>query len=1088
MLQFILGRASTGKTYTVLNKIKEFSLNNKESVLIVPEQFTFESERQVLKTVGDSFALNTEVLSFSRLYDEVGRHTGGVSAKLLSDCEKNIFMHKALVNSKDKLRLWQKYVNSVTFAKTMLDTIGEFKINSVTSGDLLAVSENIQSNALKTKLCDIAVIYDEYDLCVGEKYIDPADCLTKLYEKLISYRYFEGKTVFLDSFKGFTGQQFRIIERILTQAENVYISLCYNPQSDKEFSVFSNIRKSIDKIKSIASSRAVKIAEPIILSDSHYNSKALASVEKIMSGETLENEWNDNSVSVLKCSNTFDEADKITTIIKKLVREENYRFKDFVIIARDLDTYKEAVKSSCEKNGISLYFDNRFPLSSFPLCVMAFSAIDALNFSTENILRMQKTGLATLEFSEISRLENYAYLWNITGDNWLTDFEMNPNGFVTDSLKEDDKKELEFLNDLRIKAVEPLINFKNLFKNNAKDMAKALIKLFRECDVNEKLRLIADRVAAENIHLSPDVLSGCYGLFMDVLDSVVTCFGEEIISQKDFTEALKVAVSLADVGTIPQMLDEVSFGSADRIRPSRPKIAFILGANQGIFPQNSGNAGIFNLSERKNLIGCDINIADNSIYSSIDEEFLVYSNLCCASDKLFISYSSKSLSGEGLERSSFVDKIINSLSVNVVDYENGSFNEDYLPQTYSSCFSQYCRNYKNNKSVANTMKFVLKDTEFANRLEMLDTDLNTDNLKLSNDVAKKLYGKNIAMSASKFDTFSRCKFSFFCRYGLKAKRIQPADFDVMQRGTIVHYCLERLVTDNMNGFSGVSESELDTLTEKYVNDYLDSVVGFRNVFTKHTEFLVSRLVRSLKEVVRHIAKELSQSDFKPIACELKIGIGDDDLKVSFPFSEGDISLFGSIDRLDKYNGYIRIIDYKTGSKSFKLPDILFGLNMQMLIYLYAVTRAQGIDDELAAGILYQPSKRDIKGEGLAMNGLLQGDEVLINAMDKSGVGEFVPKLSFNKDGSISKRSNSFIEKENFTHIFDLVEKVISEAGDKIISGDVSVDPVDGRESAACTYCDFYSVCGFENGTARQVPNICNNDVFECMKEGEKSGI
>lgn len=1088
MLQFIFGRASTGKTYTVLNKIKELSLNNKESVLIVPEQFTFESERQVLKTIGDGFALNTTVLSFSRLYDEVGRNIGGISAKLLSDCEKNIFMHKALVNSRDKLSLWQKYVNSVTFAKTMLDTIGEFKINSVTSGDLLNVSKNIQSNTLKNKLCDIAVIYDEYDLCVGEKYIDPADCLTKLYEKLLSYKYFEGKTVFLDSFKGFTGGQFKIIERILSQAENVYISLCYNPDSDKEFSVFSNIRKSIDKIKSIANSRAVKIAEPIVLSDSYYNSKTLECVEKIMSGEVVENVDVDNSVSVLKCANIFDEAESVATIIKKLVREENYRFRDFVIIARDLDTYKEAVKSSCEKNGISLYFDNRFPLLSFPLCVMVFSAIDALNFSTENILRMQKTGLATLEYSEISKLENYTYLWNITGDNWLSDFEMNPNGFVTDSLTEEDKKELEYLNDLRKKAVEPIIKFKNAFKNNAKDMAKAIIKLFSECGVNEKLRIIADKVAEDDIQLSSDVLSGCYALLMDVLDSVVTCFGQESISQKDFTEALKVAVSLADVGTIPQMLDEVSFGSADRIRPSRPKIAFILGANQGVFPQNSSNSGIFNLSERKNLIDSDINIADNSIYSSIDEEFLVYSNVCCASDKLYISYSSKSLSGEGLEHSSFVDKIINSLSLKTVDFESDNFNQDYLPQTYSTCFSQYCRNYKNNKSVAKTIEFVLKDTEYENRVEKLDSDLNTDNLRLSKDVAKNLYGKNIAMSASKFDTFSRCKFSFFCRYGLKAKRLQPADFDVMQRGTIVHYCLERLVNDNKGGFLGVTESKLDSLTEQYVNDYLDSVAGFRNVFTKHTEFLVSRLVRSLKEVVRHIAKELSQSDFKPMACELKIGKGENDLKVSFPFSEGEISLFGSIDRLDKYNGYIRIIDYKTGSKSFKLPDILFGLNMQMLIYLYAVTRAQGIDDELAAGILYQPSKRDIKGEGLAMNGLIQGDEALVNAMDKSGVGEFVPKLSFNKDGSISKRSNSFIEKENFSYIFDLVEKLMSETGDRIMDGDVSVDPVDGRESAACAYCDFNSVCGIENGTARQVPNISNNDVFERMKVGENNGI
>lgn len=1085
MLQFIFGRPSSGKTHTITNKIKELSNSGKESVLIVPEQFTFESERQVLRTVGDSFSLNTTVLSFSRLCDETGRNVGGISAKVLSNSDKIIFMHKALVNSRDKLKLWQKYADSITFAKTMLDTIGEFKINSVSHEELINASNSVESQTLRLKLHDIAVIYSEYDLCVGEKFIDPVDSLTRLYDTLLSYKYFERKTVFIDSFKGFTGQQFKIIERILAQADNVYISFCYNPQNKREFGIFTNIRKNIEKIIKIANSRAVKIAEPIILDKPYYNFNSLSAVEKIMSGEFVSPENIDKNVSVFKCATGFDEAGYVATVIRKLVREENYRFKDFVIIARDTDNYKEAVTSACKKNGISLYYDNRFELSAFPLSVFTFSVIKALNFSTENILKMQKTGLATLGFSDVSKLENYTYLWNITGENWLNEWEMSPKGFSTDSLEIEDIKELETLNALRQKAIEPIISFRNSFKNDARSMAKAIVKLFDDCNVSEKLIKMSDRFESENNAMSREVLSQCYDLFMSILDSVVSCFGEEKISQKDFTEALNTAVSLSSVGTIPQMLDEVTFGSADRIRPSRPKIAFVLGANQGVFPKITGNAGIFNLSERKCLIDSDISIADNSVYSSIDEEFLVYSNLCCASDKLFITYSSKSLSGEVLEPSSFIDKILKGLNIEIIDLSNNVFNNDFAPETKEAVFSEYCRNLKQNAVASNTLKAVLDETDFSQKIANINSLTARDSLSIEKETAKKLYGSNIAMSATKLDTFSRCRFSFFCRYGLNAKKLQPADFDVMQRGTIVHYCLEQLINENKDNFSSLTNSELDLLTEKYVNSYLDSVVGFRNIQTKRTEFLIDRLVRSLREVVRHIAKELSQSDFKPCACELKIGKGEDAINITFPFSEGEISLYGSIDRMDKYGGYVRIIDYKTGSKSFKLPDILFGLNMQMLIYLYAVTRGSGLNDTSAAGILYQPSKRDIKGEGLAMNGLLQGDIELINAMDKSGEGEFVPKLPLNKDGSISKRANSFIEKENFTDIFDLVEKLMSETGDKIISGDINVDPIDGRESPACAYCDFHSVCGFENKTAKKVPNLSNSEVFECMKEGEE---
>ena len=1083
MLQFIFGRAATGKTNSVLNKIKELSLNNKESVLIVPEQFTFESERAILKEIGDSFALNTTVLSFSRLCDEVGRNVGGISQTVLSESDKIIFMHKALNNVADRLKLWKKYVGSVTFAKTILDTISEFKINAIGYEDILKASETVSSETLKLKLWDISIIYQEYDLCVGEAFLDPTDSLTKLYNSLLKFNYFADKTVFIDSFKGFTGQQYKIIERILCQAEKVIISLCYNPENKNEYGIFSNIRKAIEKISNIAKSRAISIAEPIVLKEQYYNSSSLASVESFISGEECTKDCDDKAVAIVKCATAFDEAEFVANKIRKLIREENYRYRDFVIIARDSDNYREAISTFCNKNGISLYFDNRFPLSSFPLSVFVSSAIKALDFSSESIFKMLKTGLGALEFSEITLLENYTYIWNISGEAWLKEWKMNPKGLVTDELSEEDIKLLEKINSLRLKAINPIVSFKSSFKNSAYSMAKAIAELISDNNISEKLSFISEKLNGETIGFNTTVLNQCYEQYMKILDSLVTCFGEQKISKKEFTDALCLAVSSSDVGTIPQMLDEVAFGSADRIRPSRPKIAFIVGANQGVFPKSLSNSGIFNLLERKSLIDLDINIADNSVYSSIDEDFLVYTSLCCASDKLFISYSAKAVSGEILEPSAFVNTISENLNIDIVDLTDDAVLSGFLPETEELMFSKYCRNLKVDSNDAITIKSALENSD---KFDFINSFLTENRFTLQKETAKKLYGSNIAMSASKFDTFNRCKFSYFCRYGLGAKKLEPADFNVMQRGTIVHYCLERLILENE--LKSISETELDSITEIYVNDYLNSVEGFSNMFTAKNKFLVSRLVRSLKEVVRHIARELSQSDFTPTACELKIGTGEDEINVAFPFDEGEITLFGSIDRLDSYNGYVRIIDYKTGSKSFKLPDILFGLNMQMLIYLYAVVRGNGLADHFAAGILYQPSKRDIKGEGLAMNGLLQNDVNLVYAMDKSNMGEFVPKLQLNKDGTLSKRANSFIEKTDFTEIFDLVEKTMRDTGNKILCGDISVDPIDGRESPACKYCDFHTVCGFENKVANRVPDLSNGEVFKIMREEKENGI
>ncbi len=1089
MLQFILGKACSGKSYLITQKIKSLSENNCESILIVPEQFTFESERNILSELGDKAFLNTSVLSFTRLCDEVGRNIGGMAGTVLSDADKIIFMSRALESVKDKLNIWRKFASSASFAKSMIDTIGEFKINACSSDDLIRASELIESPSLSNKLKEIALIYNEYDLLVGEKFIDTADSLTKLYFTLENYKFFKGKNVFIDSFKGFTGQQFKIIERIISQAENVYISLTDNLENTKQFGLFTNIRLAAEKIKKYATAHSVEIAEPIILNETYFKGANLKNFESFLSNNKSENTDNDASVIISKCTDIYGEAEAIARTIRKLVRTENYRFRDFVIIARDADTCADAVLNACKRNKISCFYDNRVPLSSFPLAVAINAAISAVKLNSEDIFKFNKTALGNLKFNEIFILENYVNLWNIDGEDWLKDWDMNPKGFTTNtSSEEETNKKLAEINRLRELAIAPIINFKNRFNSDTKTMVNAIFKLIDECDIPEKLIKISKNADFGDFDRTFEIFQSSYKQYIEILNSLVRCYGESGISVSDFSDNLNLSVSLATVGVIPQMLDQVTFGSADRIRPSRPKIAFILGANQGKFPMTPSNNGLFNIIERRNLINAGLNIADNSVYSYIDEEFLVYCNLCCPSEVLYIFYSEQTISGEVLEPSSFVLKAKEKLNLKLQDFSGCFLNENSIPETFDTAFTDYCKFKLNCPDSAKTISLALNGSVAQNRIEFLNSAVDKRYSSLNQDVAKKLYGSNIKLSATKFDTFNRCKFSFFCRYGLGAKRLQPADFDVMQRGTVVHFVLEQLISKHSGDIETLSSEELDLLTEKYINLYLDSVSGYRSREDARIKFLVSRITRSLKEVIRHVAAEIAQSEFKPVACELGIGTENSDISVTFPFESGKISLIGSIDRVDEYNGYIRIIDYKTGSKSFKLPDILFGLNLQMLIYLYAVIRGRDLPDTSAAGILYQPSSRDINDNGMAMNGLLPLEPELIFAMDKKGEGEFVPKLSFTKNGTVSKRSNSFIEKENFSEIFDYIELLMSKTGNSITSGDITVSPTDGRESAACKYCDFSKVCGFKDNVPERVPDLNNEAVFEKIKEVKTNGI
>ena len=445
MLQFVFGKPLSGKTSYCMDKLSQLSLDNNEIIYIVPEQFTFETERLILKKLGDKASFNVNVLSFSRLYDEICRYTGGSAAKILNEYDKILFINKALDNVKTDLKLWGRYTDSISFSKSLLTSLDELKTNGVTSSDINLLIEDISEQSLKNKLIDLNLIYENYELLLGASYIDPADKLSVVYRKLENFPYFKNKTVIIDSFKGFTGQQYKIIDRILLGAKDVYISITNNPNMNKEFDLFSNIRTSIEKIKNIAKKHNVNIEKDIYLDNGYYNSLCLNNLEKLICGEKITE--SKDEINICCCESINDEADYCARTIRKLIRKTGLRYNDFAIIARDASMYSKSVLTACNKNDINCYFDDLYSLSCFPIYTFCQSALDSLSFSTENILKFHKTTLGTLTNDEISILENYCYLWNIDGELWLKDWDMEPKGFTTNKgLSDESKLELDNIN------------------------------------------------------------------------------------------------------------------------------------------------------------------------------------------------------------------------------------------------------------------------------------------------------------------------------------------------------------------------------------------------------------------------------------------------------------------------------------------------------------------------------------------------------------------------------------------------------------------------------------------------------------------
>ncbi len=1072
MLQFILGRAVSGKTFEIIKRIKMLCEAGESAVLIVPEQFSFESEREVLKVVEDRLAQNVSVLSFTRLCDEIERVSGGLSGRTITDADRSILMSRAVLQTGEALGPFKRYSASAGFVAEITKIISEFKINAIFPEDISSVADKTEG-AFSEKLKAISAVYTSFEGLTAERFLDPDERLNRIYDRLGHCRYFEGKKVFVDSFKGFTGSQLKILDRIFAQSSGVTVGLCLD--KSVKAGVFDNAHKLYNDITGLARAHGIGKKEDIILADSHYENAGVSSLERLMAFGKIE-ETENSAVTVCRAATIFDEAEFVARTIRKLVRKEGNSFKDFVVIACDTSVYEQALDSACKRNGVNCFIDRRMQFLSMPAAVCVVSAMEAaIRPTTENILAFHKSGIDMISAEELSKIENYTYLWNLKGRDFEREWDMNPAGFTD---REPNQKKLDEINKLRLRAVNPISEFRFKFKGSAAERGEAIFRLLENCNAVQTFRLAEKRAQEDGNPQFSDALRSSFRELVLLLDSLAVCFGEDEITTREYYDAFCRAAALVTVGVVPQTLDEVTFGAADRIRPSRPKYVFILGAAQGVFPKALPSGGILSVNERAELSDLGIKISDCSIVDAVDEDFLVYTSVCCASRGVFITYPDD-YCGVAATPSAFVSLVCEAFMSKVLREPCGDLSES-LPETVEGAFSELCRRTLGGGCARETLKSALEKTKLRSRVNSVLSDNASDRFSLFPDTARGLFGDSIGMSPSRFDDFSRCRFMFFCKDGLGVRPLQPAEFDNMQRGTIVHYVLQRVIEVYGKGIGDIDRSKISEIVYKYTEEYLDRINGYRSIENTYLRFLVVGIKRSLNHIVEQLSDEFAQSEFEPVSCELHIGKSGDVPEIKIPL-EGDaeLSLHGIVDRLDSWNGYIRIVDYKTGSRSFRLPDILFGQNMQMLIYLYAVSKSLKYGGK-PAGILYMPASYTID-EGNSkrrMNGLLVDDKDVLLAMEKKLAGKFIPKND-------RYGHHNFINDGEFEKIFDYIEQKLSGVGNEILSGEIAPSPIDGIDSGACKYCDFSAICYMKNEEHPKVPQMTNEEVLDVIS-GEVS--
>lgn len=1055
MLNLILGEDWVANQNRILSMIASDVAEQKEGrILLVPELMSHNTERRLCETAGDTASRFAEVLSFTRMVRRVSDRIGHATEDCLDEGGRIVAMAAAVQTVGSRLKAYAAVGTKPEFLAGLVDAVDEFKRCCISPADLRETSKMTQGS-LAQKLEELSLIYESYDAVCLQGKKDPRDQMQWLLDALRDCSYGEDHVFYVDGFPDFTRQNLAVLEHLIRVSQNVTVSLCCDEVSSSKLA-FEKAGQTAAELIRIARRFGIHVNIEYV----PVSNNALMSVcSGLFQGRFGPNT---ESVSLFRTESVYQECLQVAQRIKKLIAD-GCRYRDIGILCGNISTYRNMLTTVLQRAGIPGYLSGTDSILEKPVISTVIAAIDTAmsGFDQKDVLRYLKTPCSPLEADICDQIENYAIKWGITGTAWLCDWTFHPYE-LGGKWTEETTDLLQQLNTARKIALKPLADLKYGLKNakNIAQQVQSLYQFFESISLAEKLQHMAEEYVDEDNRMA-QIFDQLWEILVSALEQLYETVGQFVWDPDVFSRLFRLLLSQYSVGTIPATLDSVTIGSVSSMRCEQVNHLFIMGALEGSFPTFGGISGVLTDSERTELRTIGLPLTGGAIDGLQIELSEIYGAFIGSKQSVSLSCPAG--------QPSFVYERLRKLA-------------GCKETTEADEFAQIL-----NSSSAAAFLVRQDDKELADQLGLLDTYIairQKTNHKLgtiSFDNVKKLYGKKLRLSASKVDLQRKCRLSYLLRYGLQLEERKQITVDPAEFGTYVHYVLENTVADVMGqgGFADISLEKTLEIARKHGSVYAQT--RFAELGSERTAYLFKRNDQELDKVVEDLWDELHISAFLPKFMELGFDTGEAMSPIEIPGSQIDGVLRGFVDRVDVWDNdgtnYFRVIDYKTGKKSFDYCDILNGVGLQMLLYLFALQEnGQDLIGENAvpAGVQYFPARvryLSLKGmpdevnaikarkDELKRKGLILADEDVIHAMEPLDA-PFRLSCSRTKEGSLTGDvASQWDLQELKKFVFGLLRKVV----DEIASGVIEPNPSyrDERDNS-CMYCPYSKVCHKES--------------------------
>ena len=1069
MLTIWIGRAGSGKSARVLETMGR-ERENRPQLLLVPEHTSHEAELDLCRACGPTASRNAEVLTFQSLATRVLSVTGGLAEVTLDNGGKLLTMRRCLQELHSNLKVFGRPSQRAAFLHQLTTLADEFYAYQIAPETLYRHVADMEG-AMGDKLRDVALIFAAYDARLRNGETDVRSRVQKLHDSLPQSHYLDGKDLYLDGFSFFNKQEESVLALALRRCHSVTVTLL----GDRSGQLFQNAAAQKERLVRMAHEAGVECRLAYL---SRQDDSPLGHLERHCFGSDAVWEEETGAVALYQAAIAYTEVEYVSARIRQLAAQ-GYRYRDIAVASRSMDIYGPLLESVFRRDGIPAYISRRSDILEKPVMTLLLPSVDAVTggFEYEDMFRYLKTGMTGVTAAECDLLENYVIRWDIRGNMWLRDvpWTLNPDGYGLD-MTEERTVRLEEINRIREKVRGPLSALADGLKQRpaARDKARTLYEFAAAAGVPDALREKADeRLSAGQVQLAEEYAQ-LWQIFCDVLDQFVEILGDTELDGEEFARLLRLVLTQYSVGTIPATLDQVKVSEITRNDRHRVRVLFLLGANDHLLPKIEKDGGVLDSDDRQALAQRDIPLSD-ATFDALDNELQnIYACLAQPTEQLHISWPVTDVTGAELRPSFVVERVRLLFPRLKVQREDGAYRMT-LPATALCAAGE-------NEALR---RYFEGQPRYAAALAAMARARRMERGRLSPEAVQSLYGRSIAMSASRIDRVKSCHFGYFMEYGLRVRERKKAGFEAPEVGTFLHYLLENVNREvkEQGGYGQVDDEALRHMVKRYVERYAATQIQEYQNKSARFRYLFSRLRETAYTIIISIAKEMRQSDFQPVEFELSFG-GRDGHLPAITVREGgaSLSVSGKVDRVDGWlhDGklYLRVVDYKTGKKSFDLTDIRYGLGIQMLLYLFTLERegqAYFGYPIVPCGVLYQPARsvilrqdRNISDEKLKAaleselrrTGLVLGEPEVLRAMEHSALETpcYLP-ISVKKDGTLS---GDIATAAQLGHLGRYVDRLLHQIAGEIAHGNIDADPyARGPQDSACTYCAFASACYFD---------------------------